>query len=302
MAQRSLSIEMRTDVSHSGTRFMTAEKNGRRSDLLRAPVLRTAFATRAQARLLVALGWRLSAWSRHEMESQAPLQCCFVLRDGSREEAGFGYTAVTMPDDANCPTLGKAKSHVERFLARLGEDSGVLVQNTPLFAFGGRRRERVAVFGGWRFRRGAWTPFLLGPNGLSGVADQDVLFARGTAPHHMAEVCGHASQAIMPRIANLARVVETLGQSKARIDGVGKSEPDSGELQIEPYAAGWFMARPGRPGATAPVLPDARSVSVLEPTHVTTAGQTTATALDNDALKAFGSDEFRFHEFGVHRK
>lgn len=259
---------------------------------------RDLFATRAYAAFLDTLGWQLPASSRHEMEHHAPLQCCFVLRDGTREEAAFGYTAVTMPGDTGCPALARAKSHVERFLARLGEDSGLLFQNTPVFAFAGRRRDRIAVFGGWRVRRGTWAPFLLGPDGLGGIAGQEMLFAGGTKPHHMAEVCGHEARAVMPRITDLTHAIDACGQG----GDAETSRPVRAPVQIVPLAGGWFTARPDVSGAGNPVVFRRAAAVAARPEVAPKVVPEVATLPTGDTLRAFGEDEFRFHEFGADRR
>ena len=295
MAQQFVSARMAT---HARAQAAAVTSNVRKSDPLRPIKSHRQFATRAYARFLSALGWQLPALPRHEMEYHAPHQCCFVLRVGDSEEAAFGYTAVTMPDDAHCASLTQAKAHVERFLGKLGEDRGLLFQNTPLFAFAGRRRDRIAVFGGWRFRHGAWTPFLLGPDGLAGVAGQDMLFAHGTAPHHMAEVCGHDSQDVIPRIADLVRAIEASGRNGTVRDGAGTSGSARGYVQIMPHAGGWFTARLGglKAGNQLAFRRAPAAAVAISP------AQNKDTVPANDTLRAFGEDEFRFYEFGADRR
>ncbi|MEO0863152.1 MAG: hypothetical protein AAFY39_00965 [Pseudomonadota bacterium] len=294
MAQQFVSARMAARSPDANATAAPATGEVRTPGPLRTPEVRDVFATRAYAQFLSALGWQLPTLSRHEMEHHAPLQCCFVLRDGDREEAAFGYTAVTMPDDTNCPGLAKARSHIERFLARLGEDSGLLFQNTPVFAFAGRRRDRIAVFGGWRIRRGTWTPFLLGPDGLGGLAGQEMLFARGTAPHHMAEVCGHEVRTVMPRITDLTHAIDAFGQNDKARDAAETPEPARRPVQIVPLAGGWFTARPDVSGTGNPV--------VFKRARAVAARPKVATVPPSDTLQAFGEDEFRFHEFGADRR
>lgn len=203
-----------------------------------APSGRPAFATRAHARLLDALGWKVADSPRRETKSHPPLQCCFVLRDGMREEAAFGYTGLTGPLDTDDACLRAARTRVERFLSILGEDRGVLLQNEPLLAFG-RNGDRVAVFGGWRFLKGVWKPFVLGPDGLGGVAAQEMLFESGTAPQHMAEICGSAAATALPRIAETLRAIRTLEA------GRGAGTDDVAVLRFRPHGSGWFSARLG---------------------------------------------------------
>lgn len=297
MAQQFVSARTATHAPHGSAQAAPAESDICKPGPLRLAQPRSQFKTRAYAQFLGALGWQLPALPRHEMEYHAPQQCCFVLRVGDSEQAAFGYTAVTMPDDAHCASLAKAKLHVERFLTSLGEDRGLLFQNSPLFAFAGRRRDRIAVFGGWRFQRGAWTPFLLGPDGLDGVTNQEVLFVRGTAPHHMAEVCGHDAQAVMPRIADLVRAIETPGQDDAARGVDGTYGAARGYVQNVPHAGGWFTARLGGLGAGNP-----HTLRRTKAVPVATAGQPCAAVPANDTLRAFEEDEFRFHEFGADRR
>ncbi len=258
-----------------------------------------AFATQEQVRLLEALGWQISTLPQSDMARHAPLQCCFLLRDGSREEAAFGYTAVTAPRDDHCPSLRMAKLRVERFLAWLGVDSGVLLQNTPVFAFGGRRRDRVAVFGGWRFSRGTWSPFLLGPDGLGGVGRQDMLFARDTDPYHMAEVCGHSAQKIGPHLAGLMQAIEELRLGDGASRSASPSAPDFETMDIKPIASGWFVGGPGL-SADVVLIGDTGRIAA-RPRHAVEHGQAGAVTTARRTHWTFGEDEFRFHEFGADR-
>lgn len=207
-----------------------------------------AFATRAQAALLDGLGWRITASARRDEAYHAPLRCCLVLRDGAREEAAFGYTGLTAPLDGENPTLRAAQIRVERFLAQLGEDSGVLLQNTPLIAFGGKRRDRVAVFGGWRFHDRVWRPFMLAPDGLGGVGIQNTFFEAQTAPHHMAEVFGAPADLILPKISDLVAAIADYDPKTG--GATGKVAPG---LRIVPHQAGWSVARSGTAAALMPL-------------------------------------------------
>ena len=179
MAKNGASAAVWTGNPHPANEYVVVENKARVPDAHRA--LRPAFATQGHARLLDILGWQIEPSPRREEERHAPAQCCFVLQDGRREEAAFGYTGLTLPQDTGDAALREAQRRVERFLALLGEDRGVLFQNVPLLAFAGHRRERVAIFGGWRFTRGDWKPFFLGPDGLGGVAAQETFFSSGTA-------------------------------------------------------------------------------------------------------------------------
>lgn len=341
MAQNGVSLAVRLDQPQPADAFTASGHDVHKPDSGNWRAALPAFATRAQARLLDALGWRLSASPRRESDWHEPLQCCFILRDGRREEAAFGYTAMTAPDDTDCPNLRMAKSRVECHLAWLGEDSGVLVQNRPVFAFCERRRDRIVLFGGWRRRRGTWTPFLLGPEGLAGVDGQDLLFARGTDPHHMVEICGHATRDVAPRIVELVHAINSLDQ---RGDGAGDAAgpvPDFDELRIEPLFSGWFTARVGKPAGVTPIRPVENSVPVFRHTETALLGQAEARAGEQadslvfrhtsvpgpgrthapgatrgdvpvfrhatpaasagNGLWASESDEFRFHKFGMDR-
>ena len=92
----------------------------------------------------------------------------------------------------------------------------------------------------------------------------------------------------MPRIADLVRAIETLGQGKA-----GNAEPDVRGLQIAPYAGGWFTARSGRL--------DSRNVSVFGHTNVSPVSQMDDAAPNNETLRVFEGDEFRFRELRTDR-
>lgn len=204
-------------------------------------LLRPAFSTRAYARLLDGLGWNVDASARRETEWHRPGRFCFVLRDGPREEVAFGYTGLTLPQDAAAPELRAAQRWVERFLDRLGEERGVLLQNVPLLAFSGHRRDRMALFGGWRFNRGQWKPFLLGPGGLGGVSAQEALFTSKAKPSDLALACGHPVEQVLSRLGQLVVRLETLD----RIDDIhrtAKGQPV--RLRIVPFGAGWSIARP----------------------------------------------------------
>lgn len=270
-------------------KFAEVQKKGHAPGAVGGQAVRPQFATRAQAELLDVLGWRIAASPRRERERHASLKCCFVLRDARKEEAAFGYTGMTVPLDMKNPSLRMAQSRVERFLSLLGEDRGVLLQNVPLFAFGGRRKDRIAVFGGWRFQKGAWKPFLFGPDGLAGVAAQDTLFAQDVAPHHMAEVCGHATEAVMPWIAKLGRTIQSFGQYEAASDQAPVPGPDLKGVRVVSHAAGWLAARVDRSPETIPTRKVFCNAPFRQPDTAAN------TALD------FGSDEFRFHQFGMNR-
>lgn len=291
MARRALSAEkwVRVACSHAGSEV--SDENSSGLDPMYRRMERGAFATLAYVRLLDALGWTLSASVRHETERHAPLQCCIIARDGRREVAAFGYTSLTVPNDIGCAALVRAKSYVEWFLDRLGEDRGLLLQNMPLIAFGGARKDKIAVFGGWQFWRGVWAPFLLGSDGLAGVFDQGMLFADNTAPHYMAEIHGHASEAFMPRIMDLVSAIEALDRNEAEDAAAPSPRHWQGTLKIEHIEAGWFTAQT--------VQPDARNVSMFKHTHQSIVGQMTGAVSESSPFEV---DEFRFHKFGVGRK
>lgn len=245
-----------------------------------APVQAPAFATKAMARLLDTLGWTVHASRRRSIAHHAPLQCCFLLRDGHRAEAAFGFTGLCLPESADAALL-QAQSQVGAFLARIGQSRGVLLQNRPLIAFGQNTVDRVAVFGGWRLRDGVWAPFLLAPDGLGGVEQQAELFASATLPAHLAEVAGHRATRALPRIAALLR----------HIDGPAAAAPNGKKaLRLSPFGGGWSMPHLGQSRTPAPVLQ-------LRP------GSRTGPAPSaEDPAWAPGSDEFRFHALGVERK
>ncbi len=253
MAHRGVSVAMRVHPSLQVEKFVEAEKKDHAPIAVSGQAARLRFATRAQAQLLDILGWRIAASPRREVEHHASLQCCFVLREGGKEVAAFGYTGMTAPSDMEDPSLRMAQSRVERTLSLLGEDRGVLIQNEPLFAFGGQRKDRIAVFAGWRFQGGSWKPFLFGPDGLARVAAQDTLFAGDTVPHHMAEVCGHATKTVMPWIANLARTIQSFGQYEASADEAPVPGLDFEGVRIVSHASGWLSAREDQSPKTTPV-------------------------------------------------
>lgn len=192
---------------------------------------RQAFASCAHAQFLEELGWRVVPF-RFALTAHPPASCCFVLRDDCQAEAAFGFTGLAGPSDVKNPHLRGAKAQVEASLAELGESRGLLLQNTPIFAFGGQRRERLAIFGGWRVEDGNWEPFLLGPKGLGETAAHAPLFATGTVPARMAEVAGHLTDRVLPRVHKLAMAIETLGKPAQET-----------RLQIEPFVSGWYLAR-----------------------------------------------------------
>lgn len=291
MAHRGVSVAMQGHQTQPVSDFSAEKKQTREVGVLDRKAARPSFATRAQAQLLDALGWQIAASPRRDAESHASLQCCFVLRDGRREEAVFGYTGQTAPLDLNDPMLRAAQSRIGYFLSFLGEDRGVLLQNTPLFAFGGGRRDRIAVFGGWRFQSGVWKPFLLGPDGLGGVAAQDTLFDRDTAPHHVAEICGHSTETVMPWIANLVQAIETLGPCEAEVDQAAESGLDFDGLQIAASASGWLSARTRRSPKISPVRQIYSTAPVFRHTD----------AVVSKPFWEPGGDEFQFHQFGMNR-
>lgn len=272
-----------------------------------ARIARPAFATRAQARLLDVLGWKIAESPRREERRHAPLQCCFVLRDGAREEAAFGYTGLTAPHETDDAGLLAARVRVERFLSMLGEDRGLLLQNEPLLAFG-RGGDRVAIFGGWRFVKGRWTPFLLGPDGLGGVTAQEVLFESGTGPQDMAEICGCAADTALPGLAGLIGEIRALEAGQ----DTGRGAEDSAVLRFRPHGSGWFRARldppPSRAGSTPLLLPIPRwrGAEAGESGAATPAADLPGGAGDHKVPYGVawdtGSDEFRFHGAGEVRK
>lgn len=336
MGHRSVSAARQVHAPQPIIKVTAARSADRPHDLAGEQGAQPAFATRAYARLLDAIGWRISPSRRRELESHAALKCCFVLRDGRREEAAFGYTATTVPQDRGRATLRAAQARVEHLLTFLEEDRGVLLRNMPLLAFGGPRRDRIALFGGWRFRGGAWQPFLLGPGGLAEVAAQETLFAGNTAPHDMAKIYGHDATKILPRIADLARAVEAL--CDLEVSGT-KPIASLGGLQIVPEGSGWFSARSGRPAHITPIHPDVSKAPVFRHRHsapstggstplpgnspmfthsVPSTGASTPAPgtgpmfrhkrSDRELPESAGSgywatdaDEFRFHEFGMDR-
>lgn len=233
---------------------------------------RPGFATRSHAALLEAMGWQVAPSTRRERAYHPALNCCFILRDGSREEAAFGYTGLTAPGNAADPALRSAQMRVERFLDRLGERSGVLLQNTPLVAFGGKRRDRVVVFGGWRFHDAVWRPFLLSPEGLGGVAIQAPFFAAGTAPQALAEVCGAPADTVLPRVTDIVGAMSALDADPAL---AALEQPNrQGPLEDDPEIAAWTKALAkvsareralARTGAGLRIVPFADGWSVAQP-------------------------------------
>jgi hypothetical protein len=292
MVHRGVSVATREHPPQPVENSAAAETQAQRPGIFDGQVTCPAFATRAQAQLLDALGWQIAVSPRREVERHAPLQCCFILRDGRRDEAVFGYTNQTAPLDMNAPVLRDAQSRVERFLSLLGEDRGILLQNMPLFAFGERRPDQIVVFGGWRFHSGIWKPFFLGPDGLGGVAAQDTLFARGTAPHHMAEICGHSAKAVMPWIAGVVRAIETLGGREAEADQAVVPGLDFDGLQVMSSTSGWHKARTCRPPEVTNVHQSYSKTPLFRHT-----GAAAATASWDS-----GADVFRFHQFGMNRR
>ncbi|WP_172300505.1 hypothetical protein [Pseudoruegeria sp. HB172150] len=247
---------------------------------------RTAFTTRAMASLLDSLGWEVAESPRRETEMHLPQQCCFILRDGEREEAAFGYSGLTLPQNADDPGLRAAQRRVERFLGMLGEEQGVLLQNVPLMALSGRRRNLVGVFGGWRFDRGTWAPFLLGPDGLGGAPAQAALFRAGVDPSHLADICGHGVNRAIPAIAGVATALSAVdrmakGQKPAAVDTYLQ------RLRVVSHAEGW--SKPADDGAE------------YGPTRLAAGYGRRA---DKDGKDTPGSwepdgDEFRFHSYGA---
>ncbi|MEM6374668.1 MAG: hypothetical protein AAF672_01560 [Pseudomonadota bacterium] len=247
-----------------------------------------AFATAAYTRLLDAVGWHVVASPRRDQAYHTPQRCCFVLRDGSREEAAFGYTSITAPLDGQNPTLVAAQIRVERFLRNLGESSGLLVQNTPLIAFGGKRRERVAVFGGWRLHQGYWRPFLLAPDGLGGIAIQNSFFDACTAPHHLAEIFGAPSESVLPKIADLTSAIADFGVTALTQNVVPG-------LRIAPFADGWSLPQPGTSASLRPLQPhpaENETVSNAYPRRVNGGPLRPLTPATGPWQT---EDEFRFH-------
>lgn len=293
MAHNDVPAGMRTHLPHDKTGSEAPKTSPSAQHPETGAVSGNAFATRAHVALLRALGWHLAASPRHDADHHAPLHCCCLIQDGRRDEAAFAYTGLTMPGDRDCPSLIAAKSHVQWFLNRIDEDHGLLLQNQPLFAFGGEGRQRMAVFGGWRFQRGAWAPFLLGPEGLGGVDRQRDLFASNTAPHHMVDICGHPTKTVMPHISGLVRAIEALNQPVAdEIDGCAAPEV-LGALRIAHHAAGWFTAQPSPAGAVK--MPNFRHKN--EPV----VGQSNAKEQKTEPFDVFGTDEFRFRKIGADR-
>lgn len=322
MGHRGGSAAMRVHSPQPIAEFAQAveEAADRRLHLVGGQATRPAFATRAHARLLHVLGWRVTPSHRQGAESHAPLKCCFVVRDGRREEAAFGYTATTVPQDADSPDLRAAQARVERLLAFLGEDRGVLLRNKPLFAFDGHCRDRIALFGGWRFQGGAWKPFLLGPSGLGGVVAQETLFARDAEPQDMARIYGHDTGKILPRVTDLVRAIEALNPGDVGEGAAAKPAAASGRLQIVPEAGGWFTAGSARPADVTQIHPGAAEAPVFR--HAAHPAAALSPAADEDPMFPMfrhaqshaaspvstgnrywdtEADEFRFHEFGMHR-
>ncbi len=269
------------------------------------------FATAATAQLFDALGWRVVASSRSGTTYHKPMRCCFVVDGGGRQEAAFGYTGVTAPLDGENPALASAQIRVERFLHHLGEDSGILVQNTPLIAFGGPRRNRLVVFGGWRFHDRYWRPFVLSPEGLGGVSIQTTFFEAQTAPHHLAEIFGVASDKALPKVTEVVRAIESYRGpdygSVQQAEATSQAGPRlAAGVRIVPFADGWSIAQPGAPAAltrlprqapsrASDAKPEAASEKplVLETKHRPHKGPLNPLA-PNGVPWELGEDEFRF--------
>lgn len=291
MLKPSVSAAKQCDVSHTRDQFVVVANEVPASGT-RAENSRSAFATRAYARLLDVLGWDVVPSPRRDAETHAPGQFCFVLRNGRHEELAFGYTGLTLPLDLDDAGLRAACRGVERFLARLGEDRGVLFQNTPLLAFAGHRRDRIAIFGGWRFECGHWKPFVLGPEGLGGIAAQDVLFASGTRPCDLAEVCGHRSADVGARLSDLMGALESLDRRDENRRAPVARRRTHARLRMVPIAAGWSTAVIERSPMTTTLVPHGgrgtarRHLAIDNPTNIN---------WESD------SDEFRFHQYGADR-
>ena len=277
----------------------------------------STFATAAQLELLNALGWRGAAVLRGASDTHASLKCCFEIHDGSEAIAAFGYTAMTLPLASGCPQLRRAKSRVVRVLDRVSYNRGLLIQNRPLVAFSGRDKARVAVFGGWYLKRRQWSPFLFGPDGLSGLDRQQALFSSATSPTHMADIYGHDTAQAMPQIARLMRNVAMLG-TDIGVSKLGKRlpAPHCRDAMLVSVGSGWFQVRhsvrdvvsakllsdgnvpafqrsryskvqvaaPAR-AHFAPSLPKIDQVSMQNPQKFET---------DDEQYWSVGSDEFRF--------
>lgn len=223
-------------MRHSNSACQSAKSTDQKANIRRA---RIAFSTRAYAQFLEALGWQLAASIRHDVEQHARLQFCLLLQDGQRQEAGFGYTGLTAPHDVSCPDLARAKVRIERVLGRIDAQSGVLFQNTPLFAFDSHRKDRMAIFGGWRFHQGAWSPFLVAPGGFCVVGDQGLFFDSASKPSVLAAICGHNARDVMPHASALVRAVENIDRPREASSAKLAADP----LRFEPFKGGWFVGR-----------------------------------------------------------
>jgi hypothetical protein len=119
-----------------------------------------------------------------------------------------------------------------------------------------------------------------------------MLFAGDAAPHHMAEVCGHATETVMPWIAKLVQTIQSFGQYEAVADEAPEPGPDFEGVRIVSHASGWLAARADRSPETIPARQVFCNALFRQPDTAATAANA---ALD------FGSDEFRFHQFGMNR-
>lgn len=265
-------------------------------------------ATRGQSRLLDALGWAHKVMAARDPDVHDALRCWCILRNGAHGEAVFGYAGVKTPQDTDDRDLKMAQAKVALFLDQIDEEVGVLLQNRPVFAFSPGARDRIAIFGGWRFDRGVWQPFLLGPGGLEHVASQAPLFTPDNAPFHLADICGYPSDRVLPHLVGLIRAAdEAAGKT---VSGVTSERPV--RLLVTPHEGGWFTgaleaAAPARTrpspvrGASAK-SPKAQPL-VLSPSHKVassgpeTEGPETGRPSDWDP----DADQFRFHGYGAER-
>ncbi|MEL6914727.1 MAG: hypothetical protein AAFP13_09500 [Pseudomonadota bacterium] len=248
---------------------------------------RTAFATRDHAAFLRAFGWHIPATPRHDSLHHAPGRCCLVLRNAHAEEAAFGFTGLALPHDTSCRSLAAAKAGVADILHRLGEDRGLLLQNRPLLAFGGRRRDQVLLFGGWRFRQGTWRPFVLGPGGLAGLDDQERAFDSHASPSDLAEAYGRPTAIVMPHVTKLVNAIDQLAVRMAGSEDPGDRQR---HVRLEAQGDGWFAATPG--ARRRVIYPLARAV----PADAGPVARTQRDSVAEDILRHFGEDELKFRK------
>lgn len=137
---------------------------------------------------------------------------------------------------------------------------------------------------------------------LGGVAGQAGLFASGTLPRHLAEICGHPAPRVVPKLAALVRAIDGIATG-ARPDARADTGSAAGAaaLRLTPFGAGWSLAEPGRPRAAGPVsrLPRRRPAPTAAPAP---APATPDAAPRLDPFWDPEADDFRFNLATVERK